>query len=81
MSNEDKAAASEAALRVELKKHDWYHSYSDDGGVWRRGNAHRAQIDAMFKAFKAEVGHARAHAVWNECAPADFHIVEKGEAS
>jgi hypothetical protein len=78
---EDQYSAEEEALRTELKRHDWYYDYSDDGGVWRRGKAHRTQIDSMFAAFKARVGHGRAHALWNECAPKDFHVVEKGEAS
>ena len=35
----------------------------------------------LFKTYKEKAGTDRAHALWNECAPKDFQIVEKGEAS
>lgn len=81
MATEEELKASEDALRTELKRHDWYYTYSDDGAAYRRGDAHRKQIDAMFKAFKVAAGTERAHSLWNEYAPADFQIVQKGEAS
>ena len=81
MADEAQIQQTEEKLRVELKRHDWYYTYSDDGAAYRRGDAHRKQIDAMFKAFKATAGTERAHSLWNEYAPADFQIVQKGEAS
>ena len=32
-----------------LKDHDWYYSFSDDFGVWQRGNAQQAELTAMSK--------------------------------
>ena len=81
MATEEELKASEDVLRAELKRHDWYYDYSDDGNTWRRGNEHRKKIDSMFSAYKNQVGAAKAHALWNECAPKDFQLVEKGEAS
>ena len=81
MATDSQLKDAEDALRTELKRHDWYYTYSDDGAAYRRGDAHRKQIDAMFKAFKAAAGTERAHSLWNEYAPADFQIVQKGEAS
>ncbi len=81
MATDSQLKDAEEALRAELKRHDWYFDYSDDGAAWRRGRDHRNKIDAMFKSYKEKVGAAAAHALWNECAPKDFQLVEKGEAS
>ena len=81
MATDSQLKDAEEALRAELERHDWYFDYSDDSAAWRRGRDHRNKIDAMFKAFKAAAGTERAHSLWNEYAPADFQIVQKGEAS
>lgn len=81
MATEEELKASEDVLRAELKRHDWYYTYSDDGGVFRRGNEHRKKIDTMFKSYKDQVGAAKAHALWNEYAPADYQLTQNGEAS
>jgi hypothetical protein len=81
MATEEQLKDMEAKLRAEMKRHDWYHAYSDDGRAFRAGDAHRKQIDAAFKAFKDAAGAEKAHALWNECSPHDFHIVQNGEAS
>lgn len=31
-------------LLGDLKRHDWYHMYSDDHSVWSRGSAHATQL-------------------------------------
>jgi hypothetical protein len=81
MATKEELKASEEALRAELKRHDWYYTYSDDGRVFRRGSDHRKKIDLMFASFVKLMGATYANAVWNECAPKDFQLVEKGEAS
>ena len=72
---------AEEALRAELKRHDWYYTYSDDGAAYRRGSEHRKKIDAMFASYKKLVGANAAHALWNEHAPKDFQLTQNGEAS
>ena len=81
MTTDSQKKDAEEALRAELKRHDWYYTYSDDGSVFRRGSDHRKKIDLMFASFVKLMGATYANAVWNECAPKDFHLVEKGEAS
>lgn len=54
------------AYRNGLKGHDWYHNYSDDGDVWRRGLAHRKQLEAMQRILDPQ------YVVWNEIAPDVF---------
>ena len=81
MATETDTKAAEEALRAELKRHDWFHTYSDDGAAFRRGNDHRKKIDAMFAAYKKLVGANAAHALWNEYAPKDYQLAQNGEAS
>ena len=53
-----------------LKSHDWYYDYSDDHSVWKQGEAERAQLRMMYRAFDAGL----ARNVWNEHAPDTFKL-------
>jgi hypothetical protein len=46
-----------------LKHHDWYYSYSDDGGVWRRGDAAQKSIEAKAKTHEM---YDKAYKIWVE---------------
>lgn len=35
------------SFRLMCLQHDWYYSYSDDGGVWRRGNDRQKKLEAI----------------------------------
>lgn len=48
-----------------LKTHDWTYDFSDDGSVWRRGQAQREAIIEALKALRSEV----ARALWAMYAP------------
>jgi hypothetical protein len=61
-----------AQLEAELKRHDWYYSYSDDGRAYRAGNAHAKQIDGLYKKFSEVQGEAAAKELWNSIAPKDY---------
>lgn len=45
--------ATEETLKTLLANHDWYHGWSDDGAVWRRGVAQREAILATMKELKS----------------------------
>ena len=51
------------ALYDRLKKHDWYYSFSDDGGVYRRGEADRNEIKGILKVTDG------AREIWDMVAP------------
>lgn len=50
----------ELALGQSLEHHDWSYSYSDCGDTWRRGQAHKEELECRLKALPAE----RARIVW-----------------
>lgn len=68
-------------FREMCKAHDLTYSYSDDGGVWRRGQAQR---DAITLARK-QLGDAIAVPIWNQVVDEkmnppynlDFHWTEE----
>ncbi|MAH42243.1 hypothetical protein CL614_00760 [archaeon] len=53
------------ALYDRLMKHDWYYSFSDDGGVYRRGEADRDEIKEILKVTDG------AREIWDMVAPRD----------
>ena len=56
-----------AQLERELKRHDWYADFSDDGRVWRGAQAHMKQI----KALMAQVDEDVAQRLWDKYSPKD----------
>lgn len=60
-------------FRAACVAHDLTYSYSDDGGVWRRGEAARRAIEEAAKQFpRAEVVR-----IWNETV--DKKISQEGD--
>lgn len=59
--------AEEAALVRTMEGHDWHYSYSDDGNVWKAGEAHWQRIRQAALA----VPLARRQELWHEFAPED----------
>lgn len=51
----------ELALGTSLEQHDWSYQYSDCGDTWRRGNAHREELERRLKALPVE----RRKVVWS----------------
>lgn len=49
-----------------LRAHDWFHEYSDDQDVWRRGVAQREALIKLRQQFDPE------YVIWNTIAPAQF---------
>jgi len=48
-----------------LQGHDWFYEYSDDNGVWRRGNERHNQILREMRT----IGEPAATELWNRYAP------------
>ena len=46
--------------RTKLASHDWYYAYSDDGSVYRRGQAQYQELVKMQKVLDAD------KVIWNE---------------
>lgn len=46
--------------RTKLAFHDWYYAYSDDGSVYRKGQAQYQELVKMQKVLDAD------RAIWNE---------------
>lgn len=55
-----------------LSRHDWYHAYSDDYSVWKRGN------DQQKAMREARLRLDPLGTLWNEHAPDQFKIAAKG---
>lgn len=51
-----------------LKAHDWYYSFSDDSGVWRRGEDSAKEIAELAKMTPG------AREIWKMTAPKDFRF-------
>lgn len=51
---------AEHQLGKSLESHDWAYSYSDCGATWRRGQAHRDELELALRALPVE----RAQIVW-----------------
>jgi len=51
---------TERTLGMSLESHDWSYSYSDCGATWKRGQAHREELDRGLRALPLE----RAKIVW-----------------
>ena len=51
-----------------LRQHDWYYAYSDDGTVYRRGDAERGVLNSLRKCLDPD------GFVWNSHAPADWRV-------
>jgi hypothetical protein len=78
MSNEkDDVLLVRKELEESLSRHDWYYNYSDDGGTWRRGQAHADKISGLMKKYTALVGQEEADELYNKYAPNDYKIVRK----
>jgi len=56
------------ALECELKWHDWYYHMSDDGGVYRGGEAHDRMIRDLVTKTPAET----VRTLWTKYAPEGF---------
>ena len=80
MTTED-ITTLEADVRAKLAAHDWYYAYADDGEARRQGQRSYTEASAAFQRYLMAVGAKQAAAVWNECAPAAFHLAQQGDAS
>jgi hypothetical protein len=58
----------ETLLERALKEHDWYYGFSDDGRVFRRGEASYTELVKIFNRTDRE----KALALWAKYAPKDF---------
>ena len=58
----------EFALEETLKRHDWYHAYSDDHRYWASGEASLRKIRELMK----QIPEQRAKELWNQYAPQDM---------
>jgi hypothetical protein len=56
------------ALECELRGHDWYYCMSDDGTVYRGGEAHYQQIVGLIEQVMPET----VKTLWAKYAPKDF---------
>ena len=51
-----------------LKSHDWFHEYSDDHSVWKRGREQRARLLELKGQYDTE------YVYWNRYAPDHFKV-------
>lgn len=58
----------EALLERALKEHDWYYGFSDDGRVFRRGEASYIELIKIFH----KTDRKKALALWAKHAPEEF---------
>lgn len=52
-----------------LKEHDWYHDYSDDGRVWRKGVAEAENIIRMRNQLVEDGKEAEVDELWRRYCP------------
>jgi len=55
---------------------DWYYSYSDDHGVYRRGDAAFKKFQTDFKKLKS-MDNELAVKLNNECVPKGFDLINR----
>jgi hypothetical protein len=65
----DQRAADEVAVREMAKRHDWYYSYSDDGRVFRSGQASWERLWASVQAYKTLHGAEAAQVLYDSVRP------------
>ncbi len=58
----------EALLERALKEHDWHYGFSDDGRVFRKGEASYTNLIKLFK----KTDEKKAIPLWNKYAPEGF---------
>jgi hypothetical protein len=58
-----------ADLAQALKHHDWYYEYSDDHGVWSRGNSRGQAIQSEIKYLNSLGLEAEVQALWDQYCP------------
>jgi hypothetical protein len=57
--------------RAALARHDWWHAYSDDHQVWKRGCAELDALRVMREALDPDFQ------IWNEHAPDEMKVAIK----
>lgn len=62
---------NEQEYRENLARHDWTYNYSDDYGVWRKGDTMYKLLSATQKRLDPDF------AIWNSIAPEDYRIKPK----
>ena len=62
------AVAAAAEYSASLAKHDWHFEFSEDSGVWARGNAERKKLKSAQKELDAD------YVLWNKYAPNCYQI-------
>jgi hypothetical protein len=58
-------------LERTLQHHDWFYAYSDDGGVWRRGQAAFDQLKRELDD-AATISPEWVNTMWDRYAPPQF---------
>jgi hypothetical protein len=56
-------------LEQKLRDHDWWHQYSDDYSVVRRGERQWSELVALINTFPIET----VRPLWIKHSPSDFH--------
>lgn len=55
-----------------LSKHDWFYSYSDDFGVYRRGERSWKRLLSAAKGLVLDGSRADVRSLWMHYAPGEF---------
>lgn len=58
-----------AELALQLKQHDWYYEYSDDHGVWQRGDNKANWIRSEIKYLNSLGLEEQVQALWEQYCP------------
>lgn len=71
-ANEDDVIIVRKELEEALKWHDWYYEFSDDIGVWRRGQGNYERILNLMSRYAKMMGSEAADKIWNANCPEKF---------